>query len=156
MNNNYFFFFILLLLVSCGPSYIFEEDITVDPLGWKYDQTARFEFNAPDTIVHYNLWLTINHSTEYSYENIYVNIRTEFPALEPVEQRLSLDIADKFGNWQGDCNRDRCLTVIPLQTDLRFRELGEHALEISQDTRDESLEGIHVLSLSVEKIKSKK
>lgn len=156
MKYKYFFIFFLLTLVSCGPDYIFEEDYSVDPAGWTYDQTARFEFNAPDTTEQYNLWLTINHSPEYSYENIYVNIKTEFPAQPTAEQRLSLDIADKFGNWQGDCNRDRCLTLIPLQTNLRFRELGEHALEIVQDTRDEKLEGINVLSLSVEKIKSKK
>jgi len=150
---RYCYLLVLLFSLGCGPTYIFDEEIKIAEGGWSYEQPVRFEFNAPDTTNSYTLWLTVNHASDYAYENIYLNIKTEFPAQQATDQRLSLDIANKFGRWEGECNSERCLTLIPLQTKVRFRELGEHALIFTQDSREEQLLGVNALSLSVEKIR---
>lgn len=141
------------VFTSCGPNYIFESEIMVEGSAWQNEEPIRFEFDATDLSSSYTLWLTLNHSADYAYENVYVKIRTEFPSQQNNEQVISLDIADKFGRWQGDCDAKRCLTLIPLQTNLRFKELGKHAITFVQETRSNPLEGINALALSIEKLK---
>ena len=154
---KYFFFLLLIACctVSCGPDFIFDEDFQLDAAGWTYENDVRFEFNAPDTTDLFTLWLTIDHSTEYAYENVYVKIKTVFPDQPATEQILSLEIADKFGNFQGQCTRDHCLSLIPLQTNLRFKAPGEHAIIIQQNSRVNPLVGINALSVAVERLPSK-
>ena len=140
------FFFLLL---SCQESPIYEEAKVVDPAHWTWDSKKEFEFIISDTTIFYDIILQVDHSTNFSFQNLYVNIGTFYPGGQEREQVLSLDMANLAGKWHAQCSADLCELDIVLQEKAFFKKMGNHTLSIAQNSRIDSLSGIHRLKLSL-------
>ncbi|NRA52348.1 MAG: gliding motility lipoprotein GldH [Phaeodactylibacter sp.] len=140
----------LLLLFACGPDFIYDELQEIDGQGWAYAQPVRFDFDIADTAALYNLWLEVDHSTEYKTQNLYTRIQTGFPDGNKSEETVSLELADKSGAWYGSCDQSKCLLKVPLQMNTYFNQPGNYSMVIEQFTRIDSLEGVSSLRLMVE------
>ena len=92
----------LLLLFACGPDFIYDELQEIDGQGWAYAQPVRFDFDIADTAALYNLWLEVDHSTEYKTQNLYTRIQTGFPdgnkSEETVSSGTGFEQADKISS----------------------------------------------------------
>jgi gliding motility-associated lipoprotein GldH len=153
MLNKLSLGFLLLstcFLMSCGENYFFEQSIQIEKSAWDYDNQLAYTFEVTDTTKVYNLLLEIDHSTEYAYQNCYLKIHTTFPSGEKVEQVLSIDLADKIGQWQGNCNSEACTVLLDLQKKARFNALGKHQITLEQYMRMNPLRGIHSIALKLE------
>lgn len=132
-----------LLLVSCGgPETVFEQTSELGPAGWAYTDSIDFTFPVTDTTAKYDLVLSINHGKTFAYQNFYVWLATHLPDGTVKQQRLSLQLADNFGEWYGECSGESCTTEIALQSGTRFTETGEHHLVVTQYSREEPLKDI--------------
>ncbi|NNE30058.1 MAG: gliding motility lipoprotein GldH [Saprospiraceae bacterium] len=151
MRSHYLPLLLLLLFSSCRPDYSFQSKFTIEGNQWSYEEPVSFQFEAPDTSSFYTLWLSVGHLEEYAYQNMYVEISTIFPKGKSTNQVLSLDLADKFGRWEGKCRGGTCEVLIPLQTKVRFRDIGTHEVRIRQNTRDNPLESISSFTLALQK-----
>ena len=90
------FSFSMLLILSCGPNYIFDESKEIEGGEWAYVDTLNFEVDIKDTLEIYNLYLDIEHSTDFSKQNIYIQIYTHFPSGQRIKERVAIDFADKL------------------------------------------------------------
>ena len=141
---------ILFIFSSCQPDLFFEENKTLGEEGWTYDNKLDYTIAIDDTLQLYNIYLNINHSTEYAYQNIYLMIHTKYPSGKIVSEQLPIDFADKTGQWHGKCNKENCQLGVNLQKDAFFNTPGSYTITIEQYMRIDSLPGISDITLMLE------
>ena len=137
------------ILLSCEPQPFYEEKIELGTDGWATETPLSFKTEIQDTAIIYNLELVIEHTPDYRYQNIYLNIKTLFPHQDSREERLSIDLADKKGKWIGKCNSKSCKCKVYLLDNFKFPTPGNYGFELSQDTREETLTNIRSLTLQL-------
>ena len=144
------FSFSILSILSCGPNYIFDESKEIEGGEWAYVDTLNFEVDIKDTLEIYNLYLDIEHSTDFSKQNIYIQIYTQFPSGQRIKERVAIDFADKLGQWYGDCNTEKCDLRVNIQEGAFFNLAGKHVFTIEQYMRIDPLPGINKVALRIE------
>ena len=137
-----FFLAAFFFLASCSPGYDYEKQYELTGGYWAQDDTLDFAFSIEDTLAIYNLYLEVEHSASYGYQNLYTKIYTQFPSGERIEELLSLELADKAGVWLGACNSKSCILKIPIQEGAFFNQAGEFAVTVEQYMRVNPVEGI--------------
>ena len=114
--------------------------------GWQYSDSLSYSFEISDTSKRYNIGLEIEHSVDYAYQNLYIQIVTRFPDGEVKKQTLPIDMADHTGQWYGACNSTSCDLTVMLQERAIFNQVGEHVFEIHQFMRVEPLTGLQAIT----------
>ncbi len=148
--------FIVILVLGCGPNYIFEEDKTISGNAWTYADSLSFDFNITDTTKVYNLYIELEHSTEYKFQNLYVKVKTKFPDGKKLDQPLSLELANKFGQWLGDCESEKCEIIVPIQEQVYFQQQGDYRIILEQFMREDPMPGLNKFGLKIEETDLKK
>jgi gliding motility-associated lipoprotein GldH len=110
----------------------------------------KFEFPVTDTNQLYDLHLIMKHGVDFGFQNFYVNIKTFFPGGEELEERVSLQLANKFGQWYGECGGESCTLDIPIQQSAYFNEPGTYRVEIEQYSRENPLRSIKEIAFALE------
>jgi len=139
----------LLIFLSCSSDVIYEKSHEFDNGIWSYSNPAKFDFSIDKNESRYDLQLDINHSTGYPFENLYLNIKTEFPDKSTVTDTLSLEMVNNKGAWIGKCSGEDCLLKVVLQECTRFKDAGEHKISFGQFTREDQLQGVNSLKFIV-------
>ena len=150
MRNFLSFIFLSVLLSACGPNYLYDETHLLPDEGWTYADTLDFSFSIEDTMALYNLYLEIEHTTNYSYQNLYSQIYTRFPSGERISQTISLELADNTGAWQGDCSKETCLFLAPIQMNAFFNEVGEYVFTLEQYMRESPVKNVRAVGMKLE------
>ena len=65
---------------SCGPDYILDQTYEIENQAWTYSDTLNFDIDVQDSTKIYNLIIEVEHSVEFSNQNMYVMIHTAFPS----------------------------------------------------------------------------
>lgn len=151
MRNLLFLAFLSILASACGPDYLYEKSFPVSEEGWAYADTVDFSFAIDDTSAVYNLYLEIDHSPDYAYQNLYARIHTRFPSGERKSQVISLELADKTGAWQGDCGKNTCAFLAPIQRNAFFKEAGAYVITLEQYMRETPIAGITAIGFKIER-----
>lgn len=139
----------LITLNSCGPDYIVNEKRDIVGGAWAYADSMRFEAEIPDTSQVYDLWLGLDHSPEFEWQNLYIQVHTIFPDGRRLSSPLSLELANQGGVWQSDCNKKRCRFRVPIQEGAWFQQAGKYVFTIEQYMRSSPIEGVQRLSFQI-------
>ena len=133
----------IFALASCGgPEVVYNKQQDFPNGGWAYADSVTFVYPVTDTTAQYDLVLTVDHTTDFAYQNFYVQLDTYLPDGQHLSQPLSLQLADNFGEWYGECSKESCVIEIALQQGTRFTEIGEHRLVVTQFSREDELQDI--------------
>jgi len=146
------FMFVVLLFISCSKDYAFTQSNEIPNSTWTYQNILKYEFEAIDTTSLYDLYLEIDYSTSFAYQNVYVNVYTGQDNLDMNKTQISLDLSNNLGIWKGDCTGEECTYLLPLQTSIFFNKIGKQLFWIEQSSRTENLKGIKSIKLVGDKI----
>lgn len=138
----------VLLWTACDTAY-FSAEKKIDGKYWTYENPFEFSFSAKDTLSTYDFILDVHHDKSYPYQNIYFKVRTIFPEGDTITDPFSVNLANKFGNWNGQCRGDDCSLEVAIQQNVRFRSVGDHHIAIWQYSRKDSLPGIERLEFNI-------
>lgn len=139
-----------LLLAGCGgPEVVFEQSQDFSNQGWAHADSVSYAYTISDTSRQYDLVLIVDHTDAFAYENFYVQLDTYLPDGQHLRQPLSLELADNFGQWHGECGSAGCSMAISLQEGTRFTAPGEYRQVVTQFSRDEVLAGVTGLGYRV-------
>ena len=145
-----FVFLPVILLCSCGKNYLYNQQQSIANQSWTDSDTLNFQFNIPDTTKIYNILLDIQHSPEYAFQNMYVEIYTAFPSGDRIREMVSLELANRTGAWYSNCSGSRCLLEIPIQENAFFNQAGEYMITVKQFMRKNPLDGVQEIGLKIE------
>jgi gliding motility-associated lipoprotein GldH len=149
-NSIYFLCGFLVFLASCGPNYILDETKEINNQQWAYADSLSFTTEISDTNAIYNLYLDVDHLTEYSFQNMYIRLHSIFPNGKRVTERVSVEMMDKIGRWKGDCNEEECDFRMSIHEGAFFNQTGKHTFVIEQFMRENPLEGIQSIAFRIE------
>lgn len=138
-----------IFLSSCSEQLHYSSSVDFTNSVWQFENPAVFNFDITDNSDKYNLFLDIDHSNNYPFENLYLRIKTEFPDKSIAIDTLSIEMVNNQGKWIGDCGSENCDLKVFLQEKTKFKESGSHKIDIEQFTRESDLMGIKSLSFSV-------
>lgn len=153
---SYLLFLFVALISSCGPDTIYEKTYEISAGEWFYSDTLTYEVNIDDTLTIYNLYLDLEHSREYPFENMYVRIHTGFPSGERLSKQVSLELANEAGIWIGDCDSEICSVTIPIQMGAYFDQPGVYTFKLEQYMRRNPLPGVRSIGLRIEEAEEKR
>lgn len=134
--------------ISCGPELIYEQQHAF-PGQWTYADSVQFQYEIQDTGIAYDLVLNVSHTDLYPTQNLYTEFVTVYPNGLRDSDPVSLELADRFGQWLGDCSGESCELSIPLQQGAKYPEAGTYGLTIHQFGRQDSLQAITGLALEI-------
>lgn len=149
------YFLFLLVFISCQQEYVLNETITIEGNAWDYEEILSFDLDINDIESQYNLHLIVKHTEAYSYENIYMKIHTKFPTIDKKEEQITIQLADKKGDWIGKCSGENCEVKVYLLEGFKFPEEGAYSFEFEQFTREEHLTNVEGLQLQLYKVTAK-
>nr|MBS0037732.1 gliding motility lipoprotein GldH [Saprospiraceae bacterium] len=149
MKHVLIFAALILVFASCGETVYFSNEMNTEDGIWKYDRVFENEFTVSDTSRRFDLVLDIQHSRDYSFQNVYMNISTHFPGDSQVVDLLSVDLADRSGKWYGNCRGDYCNLRVYLQQNVGFKDPGTYKVNFEQYTRRPELSGLATLSFKI-------
>ena len=141
----------LISLLSCQSSYYYEESKTITEEAWNENLPISFQFPIIDTLQNYNLYLDIDHTTDYEYQNLYVTINTKYPDAHSVLDTLSFDLANSIGEWNGKCQNEQCKLRVFMAHAIRFETPGTYTIKFTPYSRNKIVKHIQKLSFIIEK-----
>lgn len=147
-------FFTVILCISCVNNIVFEQKEKIED-DWNFDTELVYKIPVNDTLTKYDLIAKVTHSSDFSYQNFYVDLRTTFPNGKSLNDDVSFQLTDGMGSWQGRCSSSTCEVELLLQAKFRFQQLGEYTLGLRNNSR-EVLKGIDAVELRLEKIQEEK
>lgn len=149
MCHKIVYIIIIWSIFSCGPRTIYEEKHILDSQ-WSYTDDITFTYNVQDTLMAYDLILTVYHDEDFGFENLYVMTQTTFPDKKVISHPVSLQLANADGQWLGKCSNNTCQTDIYISPKSYFQSVGDYTVKIQQHSRTDSLSGILGLELRIQ------
>ena len=157
MNNIYSFLIRCTVICLCPfffscNSSIYDETIVIEQSQWSFENPISFSFVIKDSSKLYNIFLNVNHSSHYEYQNFYCLVESYAPGGLAQRQQNPVELATRKGKWKGECNSETCNTKIPFITKTKFNISGPYKIIFTQFTRNNPLEGIHSLRLTINEV----
>jgi len=148
----------ILLAVSCDSSRIYEENIVLENKFWEADSIKKFEFVIPDKTSEYSLFLNVRNANNYAYNNIYVR----YTLLDTLDNILTSELVSnnlfepKTGDPMGESSIGNVFDhQFKLIEGQRFERSGKYVMKLQQYMRTDTLNGILMIGVRVEKNQEK-
>jgi gliding motility-associated lipoprotein GldH len=143
---------LFFVTISCESS-ICDQTINFENGKWQESNPVTFKFEIKDTAKQYDIFLEVNHGTDYGHQNFYCLVESYSPLGLAQRQVNSLELSSKKGKWTGICNSETCNRKIPFITRSVFDIPGSYKIRLTQYSRKNPLAGINSLRLIVEQTK---
>lgn len=140
----------IMLLASCGSNIYYNKNKSLPDDVWNQEHIVQFDVDIPDSTEVYDLYLTLRHSTSYGYSNLYLFVETLFPDGQTANDTIELLLADKSGKWYGKGFGKLKDNKILIRKGFRFPQSGMYSFFFEQAMREENLEGITDIGMSIE------
>jgi len=141
----------IVILTSCDHSRVFDESIGISEDGWNNKNIVKLDVEITDTVSLHNFFVNIRNTTDYSYSNIYLFVKTVFPNGKVARDTIQCILANKEGKWIGKGIGKIRDSQILIMKDVRFPYQGKYEFEIEQAMRKKILKGIKDIGIRIEK-----
>jgi len=150
--KRFYFPFLLsgiLYLFSCQQFNSYHDNKTFENSVWNQDSLVIFTITIEDTINYFDFYLNLRHTTSYNFSNIYFFIETGFPDNKFARDTVEFILADKRGEWYGKGFGQIKDYSVLLRPGIRFPMTGTYTFIFEQAMRNEELEGIKDIGISM-------
>jgi len=141
-----------MVLSSCEKDVIASAKWSWPEEQWIKGDLKTLTMVGTDTTTAYHIDLSIDHSVDYPFQNVYVRLLTVFPSGKEIKSITSLELANVDGSWSGDCGTKTCSLTLPLQKGFTFPEIGEYKLTIEPYMRVDTIDGLKSMTVVCRKL----
>jgi gliding motility-associated lipoprotein GldH len=149
--------FLLCCLIGCQDKTIVLAEYKSYTSGWPQSQAAEFEFQAPDTINDYDLFIMIRNTPDYNFRNLFLISEINFPNGKVLVDTLEYEMAYPNGELMGQGSSLKT-NKLWLKEAVKFDEDGNYHIKLKQAMRKfgdieglDRLKGITDVGLHIEK-----
>lgn len=153
MSKSPVLILLLAILCSCAEDRLYEAKNDFDNGSWHVDDQIQFEFDIESNAISYNLSLSLRHTLDYPFHNLYYqyqlidqdeNIVTErLVNLELFNPKSGRPIGSGIGVY-------RDLETL-VEENLSFSTTGRYKISLKHYMRPEVLQGIISVGIKVKK-----
>ena len=115
LTRFYIVVVLILFLISCDRNQVYFKEIKIENSSLAYQDSIVFSCEMKDTTSAFDLLLHMHHNADMKYQNVYLNVKTTNPDQSEISNLLSLELFQPNGMSNGDCSRNQCEALIPLQ-----------------------------------------
>ena len=141
----------MLTMTACDPSRVYEKYEAVDTKAWMPQDPREFRVEIADTVSIYNFYISLRHTNDYPYSNIYFFVQTRFPDGQLYRDTVEYLLADPSGKWLGKGLGKIKDIRYPFRKGIHLPMKGTYQFSIYQGMREKSLKGIHDVGLRIER-----
>jgi gliding motility-associated lipoprotein GldH len=141
----------LLMMASCNQSALYHQHVTLDEQGWPKNEAVHFNVTVPDTLTPYDYYLTIRHTNNYAYSNIYFFLETKFPNGNVTRDTIECILANDEGKWYGKGWGNIKEDNILLNKNMLFPVSGTYDFYFIQAMRTDTLKDFVSLGINIVK-----
>jgi len=142
-------------LGACKQVDLYERLENVPKSEWQSSFQPSFTFNISDTISLYDVFITIRHTNNYAYNNIWLEPTLQLPGDSATTQQTELHLANNDG-WIGTGMDDIFETRAKVTaTPQHFKRSGPVTIKLKQIMRVDPLPGILQVGVRVERVGKK-
>ncbi|HRZ20944.1 MAG TPA: gliding motility lipoprotein GldH [Bacteroidales bacterium] len=142
---------LVMILCACDPNRVFDRNAAVDPKGWIPRDGKEFRVEITDTISIYNLYISLRHTNDYPFSNIYFFVLSRFPDGQLYRDTVEYVLADPSGRWLGKGLGKIKDNRYPFRKGIHLPEKGTYVFRIEQAMRENYLKGVHDVGLRIER-----
>lgn len=146
-----FFPVLMIFLQACSPKPLYDDTKKVTGSVWNAGEKIQFEVPVDDTVNIYQFFLSLRHSTDYRYANVFFFINTTFPDGKTARDTVECILADRQGKWLGSGITNVRDMQVMLRRGLRFPQEGTYIFDFEQAMREPELKGIKDIGLRIVK-----
>lgn len=144
-------YYLLIICSACRQDDLFERLEPVPGGQWKSGFSPSFTFNIADTMAFYHVYVTVRHTNDYAYNNIWLQSGLQLPGDTLLTQKLDVKLANSEG-WLGTGMDDIFETRVKVTLQpQRFLRSGPVTFTLKQIMRQDPLPGILQIGMRVEK-----
>ena len=148
MKRNILILIVSLLLVGCQGDIVYTVFKSLPNVGWEADSSLCYQPVVTDSVVDYQMLITIRHTDVYPYQNLWLFVDIEQDSLLLTRDTIECYMANERGEWLGGG-----LTVheLPLlySENYQFGNSGEYQISITQGMREDTLVGIKEVGVKI-------
>jgi gliding motility-associated lipoprotein GldH len=145
----------LCSILACVKGNRFEQIFYAPAKGLSSNTIHTFQFDIADTNARYNWLLLFQHTYNYDFNNIWLNIRTVYPDGKVELHKQEIPVAFPDGRWMGRCVNNICTQEINMGPDgapLKFEQKGKYTISFQQIMRQDPLMDVGYLGMALERI----
>ena len=148
------FLMVSCFFTACTEIDVYEKNNFIPNMQWQQNYSSTGTFIIKDTTSTFNIFLILRHTDAYSYNNIWLNIGLKAPGDTGLQyQKINLQLGSDAQGWAGVGMNDiwevrKLISGVP----KRFVKPGEYKFDISQLMRDNPLQNLISVGISVEKV----
>jgi gliding motility-associated lipoprotein GldH len=134
---------------ACNHGIQYSENQRIGEGGWNMYDPAKFACNVDDSVMTYDIRLSLRTTTDYPYRNIYLFMVTTFPSGTLVTDTLQAMVADEKGRWLGKGTGNIRELTVPFKSNVWFPETGEYHFRVMHGMRDTVLHGVRDIGMKI-------
>jgi len=135
--------------IACTSTTFYEQYQMIDN-AWGKEKEFYFTYNIDDNSVPYNIYISIRNNNNYPYRNLWLFCSEEQPVGPVARDTIECMLGDEFGKWYGTGISIFHISI-PLRTDYIFPHKGQYTFGIRQGMRENQLNGIEEIGLTITK-----
>ena len=139
-----------MIFLSCNGHVLHQQRIDIPDGEWSYDYLLEFNTPIEDNSLAWDVILDVEHSREFSYENLYLGYHIITDKGDSTFQKISIELADNLGRWKGTCKGNECSLQVPIMTNHNFKSAGNNKIILEQYSREENLKGLKSIELTIQ------
>jgi gliding motility-associated lipoprotein GldH len=151
MVKSIYYWVVLLLLCACEPVTVYQNTITLPEAQWHVDFLPEFQFQVKDAKEPHYIYLIVEHTPNYPYQNLYLTYYLEDDTQTLRETSLkNYKLFDaKTGKPLGSGFGKTKHHAFVLLNNYAFSQPGLYTLKLEQFMRADALPGLQAIGIKV-------
>lgn len=142
---------LLPLLTACHQDAVSSAQMDINEQGWAMTDTVHLSLHVPDTTQAYDLAVTLRHTEQYIYQNLWFFIQAS-DSLSPLQSDTVMAcLADDRGQWLGTRIGRYFSGYVVAERNIVFPAAGTYSFAIVHGMRDSIISGIADVGLELRK-----
>lgn len=140
---------LLFFMWACADQPFYDVYHGIDNRRWGQHDTQVFQVHVDDTNTPYDIYFSVRHTNEYSYENLSFILHEKGPSLTANSSRQEIQLSKPDGRWAGRTAGNLYENTVLLKENYVFPDTGVFMFEIEQNMQENPLRNITDVGIKI-------